>query len=193
VRAVPVTVPTAPTGLAAVPGNGQVTLSWAAPASDGGSPVTGYIIYQGTSPGGETGTPVNHSPVTGTSHTVTGLTNGTTYYFKVVAINAAGLSPPSEEASAKLLIVPSTATPSTATPSTATPSTATPSTAPAFAPPTGLAAAAGDTQVRLSWTAPVSDGGSSVISYNVYLTARRAGCDRERQHHEQRRHRDESD
>jgi predicted phage tail protein len=179
-------VPGAPTGLAAVPGNGQVTLSWAAPASDGGSPVTGYIIYQGTSPGGETGTPVNGSPVTATSHTVTGLTNGTTYYFKVVAINAAGLSPPSEEASAKLLIVPSstrpstatpstatpsTATPSTATPSTATPSTAPPSTAPAFAPPTGLAAAAGDTKVRLSWTTPVSDGGSSVISYNVYITA----------------------
>ena len=181
VRAVPVTVPGAPTGLAAVPGNGQVTLSWAAPASDGGSPVTGYIIYKGTSPGGETGTPVNGSPVTATSHTVTGLTNGTTYYFKVVAINAAGLSPPSEEASAKLLIVPSstppsstppsTATPSTATPSTTTPSTTPASTAPAFAPPTGLAAAAGDTQVRLSWTAPVSDGGSSVISYNVYVTA----------------------
>jgi predicted phage tail protein len=186
VRAVPVTVPGAPTGLVAVPGNGQMTLSWAAPASDGGAPVTGYIIYQGTSPGGETGTPVNGSPVTVTSHTVTGLTNGTTYYFKVVAINAAGLSPPSEEASAKLLIVPSstppsstppstatpsTATPSTATPSTATPSTATPSTPPAFAPPTGLAAAAGDTQVRLSWIAPVSDGGSSVIRYNVYVTA----------------------
>ena len=103
-NAVPVTVPGAPTGLAAVPGNGQVTLSWAAPASDGGSPVSGYIIYQGTSPGGETGTPVNGSPVTATSYTVTGLTNGTTYYFKVVAVNAAGLSPLSEEASATLLI-----------------------------------------------------------------------------------------
>ena len=188
-KAVPVTVPDAPTGLAAVPGNGQVTLSWAAPASDGGSPVTGYIIYQGTSPGGETGTPVNGPPVTATSYTVTGLTNGTTYYFKVVAVNAAGLSPPSEEASATLLIVPpsappstappstappstappSTAPPSTAPPSTAPPSTAPPSTAPAFAPPTGVTATAGDTQVRLSWTAPVSDGGSPVISYKIYV------------------------
>ena len=68
----------------------------------GGSPVSGYIIYQGTSPGGETGIPVNGSPVTATSYTVTGLTNGTTYYFKVVAVNAAGLSPLSEEASATL-------------------------------------------------------------------------------------------
>jgi fibronectin type 3 domain-containing protein len=174
VRAVPVTVPGAPTGLAAVPGNGQVALSWAAPASDGGSPVTGYIIYQGTSPGGETGTPVKGSPVTGTSCTVTGLTNGTTYYFKVVAANAAGLSPLSEEASATLPMVSpsaptSTAPTSTAPTSTAPTSTAPTSTAPTFAPPTGLAAAPGDTQVRLSWAAPASDGGSSVISYKVYI------------------------
>ena len=79
-----------------------MTLSWAAPASNGGLPVSGYIIYQGTSPGGETGAPVNGSPVTATSYTVTGLTNGTTYYFQVVAVNAAGLSPLSEEASATL-------------------------------------------------------------------------------------------
>ena len=169
VTAVPVTVPGAPTGLAAVPGNGQVALSWAAPASDGGSPVTGYIIYQGTSPGGETGTPVKGSPVTGTSCTVTGLTNGTTYYFKVVAANAAGLSPLSEEASATLPMVSPSAPTSTAPTSTAPTSTAPTSTAPTFAPPTGLAAAPGDTQVRLSWAAPASDGGSSVISYKVYI------------------------
>ena len=83
-------VPGAPAGLAAVPGNGQVTLSWAAPASDGGSPVSGYNVYQGTSPGRETCTPVNGSPVTVTSYPVTGLTNGITYYFTVVAVNAAG-------------------------------------------------------------------------------------------------------
>ena len=80
--AVPGIAPEAPAGLAAVPGNGQVILSWAAPASDGGSPVSGYNVYQGTSAGGETGTPVNSSPVTATSYTVTGLVNGTTYYFE---------------------------------------------------------------------------------------------------------------
>ena len=63
-------------------------MSWAAPASNGGAPITGYNVYQGTSPGGETGAPVNGSPVTGTSSTVTGLVNGTTYYFKVAAVNA---------------------------------------------------------------------------------------------------------
>ena len=104
--ATPVTVPGAPTGLTATPGNAQVTLSWAAPASTGGLPVSGYIIYKGTSPGGETGTPVNGSAVTGTGYTAAGLTNGTTYYFKVVAINAAGPGPPSGEASATPVTVP---------------------------------------------------------------------------------------
>ena len=178
--AIPVTVPGTPAGLTAIPGNGKVTLSWAAPASDGGSPVISYIIYQGTSPGGETGAPVSGSLVTATSYTVTGLTNGTTYYFRLVAVNAVGLSPLSAEASATLpIIVPPSTPASSATTSTRPASSATTPTgttvasastsAPAFAAPTGLTATAGNTQVRLSWTPPASDGGSPVISYKVYM------------------------
>ena len=70
----------------------QVTLSWDPPASDGGPSASGYNVYQGTSAGGETGTPVNHSPVTSTSYQVTGLTNGSTYYFTVKAVSEAGNS-----------------------------------------------------------------------------------------------------
>jgi hypothetical protein len=77
--ATPATKPDPPAWLTATPGGSQVTLSWAAPASDGGAPISGYDVYQGTSPGGETGAPVG-SPVTATSTTVTGLVNGTTYY-----------------------------------------------------------------------------------------------------------------
>ena len=74
-----VTKPGVPNGLTASPGNGQVTLSWKAPGSGGGTGISGYEVYRGTRPGGESGTPVNGSLVAGTSYTVNGLTNGTTY------------------------------------------------------------------------------------------------------------------
>ena len=93
------TVPSAPLGVTASAGNAAVTVSWSAPATNGGSPVTGYNVYRGTSPGGEGGTPVA-SNVTTTSFTDTGLTNGTTYYYRVAAVNAAGTSAQSGEVSA---------------------------------------------------------------------------------------------
>ena len=90
----------APTGLAATPGNSQVTLSWSPPPS-GGPPVAGYDIYQGTSPGDEPASPVNTSAVQGTSYLVTGLSDGTTYYFTVTAADSAGQQgPPSGQVSA---------------------------------------------------------------------------------------------
>ena len=92
VSATPATLPGAPTGLTATPGNSQVALSWGAPAS-GGAAISGYRIFEGTRPGGEDRTPVNGSLVTTTSYTVTGLTNGTTYYFRVIAVTAAGQGP----------------------------------------------------------------------------------------------------
>jgi fibronectin type 3 domain-containing protein len=164
VPAVPLTVPGAPTRLTATPGNSKATLTWTAPAS-GGAPIKGYIIYQGTSPDGETGTPVNGSLVSGTSHTVTGLTNGTIYFFKVVAVNAAGLSPLSAEASAALkVIVPpaSTAPASTAPASTAPASTAPASTAPASTAPASTApASTAPASTAPASTAPASTAPAS--------------------------------
>ena len=123
---------------------------------------------QGTRPGGENRTPVNGSLVTATSYTVTGLTNGTTYYFRVIAVNAAGKGPLSAEARATLLrIVPTSPPPSTSTSGTPTSSTPTSGTT----APIGLTATPGNTQVHLSWTAPGLDGGSA-ISYKVYLASR---------------------
>ena len=170
VKAVPVTVPGAPVGLTATPGKSKVTLTWAAPAS-GGAPITGYIIYKGTSPGGETGPAVNASPVTATSYTVTSLVNGTTYYFEVFAVNAAGSGPlvggVGHAAGHRAADPADPADPSA--PPTPPASSVTSPTAPAFAGPTELSATAGDTKIHLSWTAPASDGGSPVTSYKIYL------------------------
>ena len=48
------TVPSAPQNLKATVGNAQTMLSWSAPSSNGGSAITNYNIYKGTSSGGET-------------------------------------------------------------------------------------------------------------------------------------------
>jgi hypothetical protein len=93
-------VPDAPTGVSATAGNGQATVSWTAPVSNGGYVITAYTVT--ASPGGAT------ADVSGTSATVTGLTNGTAYTFTVVAKNAVGSSVAS---------APSTAVTPTAPPS----------------------------------------------------------------------------
>jgi Fibronectin type III domain len=91
--------PSAPQSLAATAASGSVSLTWAPPANNGGAAITGYNVYRGTSAGGESATPIAAN-VAGTSFTDTGLVNGTTYYYTVAAVNAAGLSPQSGEASA---------------------------------------------------------------------------------------------
>ena len=78
------TVPGAPTSPVGTAGNTQVSVAFTAPASTGGSAITGYTVT--SSPGGLTSTGVS-SPIV-----VTGLTNGTAYTFTVVATNAAGNS-----------------------------------------------------------------------------------------------------
>ena len=83
-------VPGAPTGVIAAPGNAQAIVSFAAPASDGGSPITGYAVL--SSPVG--GTDIN-AGTTSLNHIITGLTNGVTYTFIVIATNSVGDSGPS--------------------------------------------------------------------------------------------------
>ncbi len=131
--------PGAPTIGAAVAGNGSATVSWTAPASNGGSAITGYVVtpYVGFTP-----QPSTTYPSTATTQIVPGLTNGTQYRFRVQAINAVG---------------------------TGTFSTTTNAVVPAAPPgaPTIGSAVAGNGQATVSWTAPASNGGSAITGYVV--------------------------
>ncbi|MDD4389564.1 MAG: S-layer homology domain-containing protein [Eubacteriales bacterium] len=101
----PVTIPGAPTIGIATAGNGQATIRFAAPDSDGGAEITSYTVT--SSPGGIIGTGAS-SPVT-----LTGLTNGTAYTFTVTATNSKGTGAASA-ASNSVTPQPQEATPSAA-------------------------------------------------------------------------------
>ena len=79
--------PAAPTGVSAVADSISALVGWTAPASDGGSPITGYTVtpYVGST----AQTPVNVGAAT-TRTRVTGLSNGTAYTFRVRASNSVG-------------------------------------------------------------------------------------------------------
>ena len=128
----PATPPATPTSVSATPGNTQAVVSWT-PVSG----ATSYTLYRGTSSGNET---IYRSGITGSSFTDTGLTNGTTYYYKLTASNAAGESGRSSEVSAQ-------------------------PTAPVTPPatPTGVSATPGNAQATVAWS-PVS----GAKSYTLY-------------------------
>jgi hypothetical protein len=138
-----VSAPAAPTGLNAVPGNATVQLSWSAPV-DNGSAIVGYNVYQGASSGGESATPVNGSVLIALPEvTVSGLTNGHTYYYKAKAVNAAGVSVASNEVWA----IPSPTVPG--------------------APTSVSASPFGNESAVISWAPPSSMGGSAITAYAV--------------------------
>jgi titin len=132
------TVPGVPTDLQATPGDGQVGLTWTAPG-DGGAAIDQYTVAYQVSGSGSWSTTTSASA----SKTVTGLTNGTSYDFKVLAHNSVGDGAYSGVVSA-------------------TPVAA--ATVPGV--PTDLQATAGDGQVGLTWTAP-ADGGATITGYTV--------------------------
>lgn len=137
----PPTVPAAPRNAAATPLNAQATVSWAAPESDGGSPVQRYRVT--AVPGGASAT----VDAPATTATVPGLANGTAYTFTVTAINAVGEGPASAP----------------------TPPV-TPREEPAPTPPgapTDVRATAGNAQAVVSWTPPAGTGGRPIRRYRV--------------------------
>jgi fibronectin type 3 domain-containing protein len=121
--------PAAPTNLAATAGSAQVSLTWTA-----SSGATSYNVKRSTTSGGPY---TQLATSTSASYTDSTVTNGTTYYYVVSAVNAAGESANSAEVSA--------------TPKGSAPPV-----------PTNLAAIAGNAQVALTWTAS-----SGATGYNV--------------------------
>src|SRR5450756_410725 len=85
-------VPPAVVGAAVVEGDGRVDLTWNASVGDPQHlSVVGYNIWRGTSAGGEDiVTPINGAPITGLSFSDTTVVNGTTYFYRVTAVNEVG-------------------------------------------------------------------------------------------------------
>jgi len=130
--AAPAMAPAAPAGLQATAGNAQVSLSWTASTGS-----TSYHVKRSTTSGGPY---TQVAAPTTTSDSDTGLTNGTAYYYVVSALNAAGESANSSQASATPV-----------------------ATVTAPAAPTGLQATAGNAQVGLTWTTSTGATSYSVL------------------------------
>ncbi len=126
----PVVPPSPPGNLTATAGNAQASLSWSA-----SSGATSYNVKRATTNGGPY-TPI--ATPTATSYTDTSASNGTTYYYVVSAVNAAGEGADSGQVGA------------------------TPQSPPPPSPPGNLLATAGNAQVALTWSAS-----SGATSYNV--------------------------
>ena len=146
-RTTATSAPGAPTGLTATAsGTTAINLSWSAPASTGGSAITGYKIE--VSPNGTSGwtDQVANTNSTATTYAHTGLAAGDTRHYRVSAINTNGTGTASNVDSA--------------TTGTSVPGA-----------PTGLTAtASGATQIDLSWTAPASTGGSAITGYKIEVS-----------------------
>lgn len=135
-------VPTAPgavSNLSAARGNQQAVLAWSAPSS-GGSPITDYVVEYKLASEPTTWTTFADGTSPSTGATVTSLTNGSAYNFRVKAVNVIGTGNASNIANA------------------------TPATTPA-AP--SLSLTPGDGQISIAWT-DGSTGGSAITSHNLY-------------------------
>ena len=144
----PLRVPDAPRQLTArARGISVIELDWRAPSSNGTSPVTGYRIEWSSSRTGTWRSLVANTRSTTTTYTNDGLSPGTTRYYRVAAISAAGTSGWSnvDEATTDDLTVPGAPTSLRVNPN-------------------GLR---GSTELQLTWRPPTNTGGSPITGYRI--------------------------
>jgi hypothetical protein len=133
-------VPAWPIGVTAVGGNASAAVSWSPPGNDGGSAITGYTVTPYLN--GVPLAPRVFNNQLATTQTVVGLAIGTTYTFRVAAINLKGTGPVS---------APSAPTATMSAPGA----------------PTGVSAVPGNSSALVSWLPPASNGGSAITGYTV--------------------------
>ncbi len=143
-----VTVPGAPTRLTATApigeeGTEQIHLRWSAPASNGGSPITGYRIRTAPSASGPWGILVASTGNATTTYLHTGLAPNTTRYYRVFALNAKGEGDPSSAVRGTTRAAPPTQ------------------------PQNLRARPTGPTSIALEWGVPASDGGARITGYTI--------------------------
>lgn len=136
--------PYAPTITSVVSGDTTITLNWIA-LLNGGATITDYVVDYSSNVGA-TWTTFNHSPSPNTSIVVTGLTNGTSYIFRVAAINSTGTGQYSLYSTAGI-----------------------PATLPGS--PTGLTAVLSGSNINLAWTAPANNGGAAITDYTIQYSS----------------------
>ncbi len=140
VRIKPVGPPGAPTNFNAVADDGQVTLTWVAPGSNGGSMLIGFYVYRGTSI--DTLTRIATMVVTQLSLEDTGVVNGVQYVYYLTAFTEVGESGPTKAIDVTPFGLPGRVM--------------------------DLQAIADDGQVILEWSPPASDGGQPISKYKIY-------------------------
>jgi len=139
---IPITLPSLPRNISVVVRSSSAILSWIEPSDHGGTEITGYYI---------TANPGGISMIATTSPaTLTGLTNGLTYTFSVVAINSRGKSVLTDDAwspplapEANLIILNAV---------------------------TNVVAVPLNASASVSWNSPVSNGGLALTSYTVTVS-----------------------
>ncbi|CAH8566640.1 unnamed protein product [Schistosoma rodhaini] len=123
----------------------SVTLEWSKPRSDGGSKINGYVIeFRPVNGGSWEKAPTG--PIRGNSGTVTGLSPGEKYVFRVLAKNDVGTSEPS---------------------SSTRPIECKPKYVPAGSPGEPNVDGVGKNWIDLSWSRPNNDGGARITGYIV--------------------------